>query len=317
MAINRDGYASLIESVQEAVSTSTAGTATDGSGTSGIQWGHSSIGGAMNAMQLAQWLASQMGGGKPSPNAFTTAAKSGGRGNFASSNRTSVKGGKGSSSAKASVGTAAKRGAITEADIEEALAILDEASWNTGEFSGMKSGYDIAKALNAGKTFSGSNTLGKGPKGGRKTNLGSGRPTGSSATYGTTGTNATRQEVAEAGAEYWNQGRFSGMKSGYDLARALGSGTFGSGGTTTSKAPKSRKTNLGSGRPTGSSATYGTTGTSATRQEVAEEEDFDILDAILAEGIELYGEEGLAEILADFAETGEVSDELALLLSDE
>jgi hypothetical protein len=107
------------------------------------------------------------------------------------------------------------------------------------------------------------------------------------------------------------------MKSGYDLARALGSGTFGSGGTTTSKAPKSRKTNLGSGRPTGSSATYGTTGTSATRQEVAEEEDFDILDAILAEGIELYGEEGLAEILADFAETGEVSDELALLLSDE
>jgi hypothetical protein len=198
----------------------------------------------MNAMQLAQWLASQMGGGKPSPNAFTTAAKSGGRGNFASSNRTSVKGGKGSSSAKASVGTAAKWGAITEADIEEALAILDEASWNTGEFSGMKSGYDIAKALNAGKTFSGSNTLGKGPKGGRKTNLGSGRPTGSRATYGTTGTNATRQEVAE-------------------------------------------------------------------------EEDFDILDAILAEGIELYGEEGLAEILADFAETGEVSDELALLLSDE
>jgi hypothetical protein len=247
MAINRKGYSSLIESVQEAVSTSTAGTATDGSGTSGIQWGHSSIGGAMNAMQLAQWLASQMGGGKPSPNAFTTAAKSGGTAKSATSNKASVKGGKGgkgSSYAKASVGTAAKRGAITEADIEEALAILDEASWNTGEFSGMKSGYDIAKALNAGKTFSGSNTLGKGPKGGRKTNL-------------------------------------------------------------------------GSGRPTGSSATYGTTGTSATRQEVAEEEDFDILDAILAEGIELYGEEGLAEILADFAETGEISDELALLLSDE
>jgi hypothetical protein len=46
-------------------------------------------------------------------------------------------------------------------------------------------------------------------------------------------------------------------------------------------------------------------------------EDWDILDEILAEGIELYGEEGLAEILADFAETGEISDELALLLSDE
>jgi hypothetical protein len=46
-------------------------------------------------------------------------------------------------------------------------------------------------------------------------------------------------------------------------------------------------------------------------------EDWDILDEILAEGIELYGEDGLAEILADFAETGEISDELALLLSDE
>jgi len=46
-------------------------------------------------------------------------------------------------------------------------------------------------------------------------------------------------------------------------------------------------------------------------------EDWDILDEILAEGIELYGEDGLAEILADFAKTGEISDELALLLSDE
>jgi len=46
-------------------------------------------------------------------------------------------------------------------------------------------------------------------------------------------------------------------------------------------------------------------------------EDWDILDEILAEGIELYGEDGLAEILSDFAETGEISDELALLLSDE
>jgi hypothetical protein len=42
-------------------------------------------------------------------------------------------------------------------------------------------------------------------------------------------------------------------------------------------------------------------------------EDWDILDEILAEGIELYGEDGLAEILADFAETGEITDELAEL----
>lgn len=44
------------------------------------------------------------------------------------------------------------------------------------------------------------------------------------------------------------------------------------------------------------------------------EEDFDIIDEILAEGLELYGEEDLAEILADFEETGEISEELADLL---
>lgn len=44
------------------------------------------------------------------------------------------------------------------------------------------------------------------------------------------------------------------------------------------------------------------------------EEDFDIIDEILAEGIEAYGEDGLVEILADFEETGEISDELADLL---
>ena len=46
-------------------------------------------------------------------------------------------------------------------------------------------------------------------------------------------------------------------------------------------------------------------------------EDWDLIDEILAEGLELYGEDGLAEILADYAETGEISEELALLLSDE
>lgn len=43
-------------------------------------------------------------------------------------------------------------------------------------------------------------------------------------------------------------------------------------------------------------------------------EDWDILDEILAEGLELYGEDGLEEILADFAETGEMSEELADLI---
>jgi hypothetical protein len=46
-------------------------------------------------------------------------------------------------------------------------------------------------------------------------------------------------------------------------------------------------------------------------------EEVDPIDLILAEGIELYGEEGMTEILADFAETGEISEELAGLLVNE
>ena len=49
---------------------------------------------------------------------------------------------------------------------------------------------------------------------------------------------------------------------------------------------------------------------------VKEDEDFDLIDEILAEGLELYGEEELAEILADFEETGEISEELADLISE-
>jgi hypothetical protein len=43
-------------------------------------------------------------------------------------------------------------------------------------------------------------------------------------------------------------------------------------------------------------------------------EEVDPIDLILAEGIELYGEEGMTKILADFAETGEISEELAGLI---
>ena len=54
---------------------------------------------------------------------------------------------------------------------------------------------------------------------------------------------------------------------------------------------------------------------------VAEEEDededfddFDVIDEILAEGLEMYGEEGMTVILSHFAETGEIPQELADLL---
>ena len=74
--INRNSYRSLLESVQEAVSPATAGSIKGGvrrtrrspasqsapAAGQNVQWGDSSIGGAMNAMELAQWLNSQTGG---------------------------------------------------------------------------------------------------------------------------------------------------------------------------------------------------------------------------------------------------------------
>lgn len=47
-----------------------------------------------------------------------------------------------------------------------------------------------------------------------------------------------------------------------------------------------------------------------TEEQVDSVEQWDEIDEILAEGIEMYGEDGLVEILADFAETGELSEEL-------
>ena len=58
-------------------------------------------------------------------------------------------------------------------------------------------------------------------------------------------------------------------------------------------------------------------GASVGTASIAEEGDWDILDEILAEGLELYGEDGLEEILTSFAVSGEMSQELADLLSDE
>jgi hypothetical protein len=47
---------------------------------------------------------------------------------------------------------------------------------------------------------------------------------------------------------------------------------------------------------------------------LSEEEDFDVIDEIIAEGIELYGEENFIAILEHFNETGEIPEELVDLL---
>ena len=52
---------------------------------------------------------------------------------------------------------------------------------------------------------------------------------------------------------------------------------------------------------------------------LSEEQDdgvLDVIDEIIAEGIEVYGEENFIEILEHFNETGEISEELLDLLDD-
>lgn len=43
---------------------------------------------------------------------------------------------------------------------------------------------------------------------------------------------------------------------------------------------------------------------------------FDAIDQVIAEGIEIYGEKGMVAILEDFADTGEISEELSGLLDE-
>lgn len=54
----------------------------------------------------------------------------------------------------------------------------------------------------------------------------------------------------------------------------------------------------------------------SVKPEAAISEEFDFVDAVLAEGLELYGEENLAIILEHFEQTGELSEELADLISN-
>lgn len=235
MSIDRNSYLSLIESVNEAVvgkpvrvpttkvapkaaktakTTATKVTSTaaskpvnksaggggQGGGGSGIQWGDPSIGGARNAMELAQWLNKQ-----------------------------------------------AVPGLVNDAQA---------ASVKTAAASG-GAGLKEAKVAGAKKASTSAATTAK-----------------------TAGANGSGLQ--------WGHKSIGGAMNAKELAQWLNS-----------QSAASAKNNPVS---------------SSSGSAIAEEEDFDMIDEILAEGIELYGEEGLAEILADFEETGEISEELADLL---
>lgn len=121
---------------------------------------------------------------------------------------------------------------------------------------------------------------------------------------------ATQSSPAAGQNVQWGDRSIGGAMNATELAQWLNSQSggmaVGSGDSvtpSTSSAPKrvvSRRT--AKPKPSTTAGVY--------------ETKFDIIDQILAEGLELYGEEGLEEILADFEETGELSEELLDLISE-
>lgn len=239
--INRNSYRSLLESVQEAVSPATAGSIKGGvrrtrrspasqsapAAGQNVQWGDSSIGGAMNAMELAQWLNSQTGG-------MAAAAPAGISPSTAPTAPT----------AKA-VRRTAKPKPSTTAGISEEYDddFLDQIIDELGEAR------LVAKI-------------------------------------------ATRK-----------------LGKTVPSSKASASTAGGMGRMTTSTRPGTPS----SSGPSGEKLSHFLNSQSGAKPV---KEDFDIIDEILAEGLDLYGEEELAEILADFEETGELSEELLDLISE-
>lgn len=316
MAINREGYASLIESVQEAVSSSKTSTGAvnravsrrafstrNTSGGNQIPWGDPSIGGARNGEELAQWLASQQGGefrsgGKP--NTMTIGTEDGPVAGAFQRNASSV-----TSRSTGSSTASSKRPTALGLPTGSGLGKTTTGSSTTASTAGRVSG----KSPKSNSRKFTSTTSGKtSTSGGSSSKPSAKRPTVSVADV---------QEALDI-LEELNESKWaSGAALSYQLQNMQNSGPSVStgaskGGLRSRRNPLARTSGTSS---TGSSTS--TKGTAATTAGSVVSEDWDILDEILAEGIELYGEDGLAEILADFAETGEISDELALLLSDE
>lgn len=372
MAINRDAYKSLVESVNEATSMSASSkggvsrvrggrAATTSNTQSGqLQWGSPAIGGAMNATELAQWLASQSAGMSPNDDSNTVSSQRSGK--MTNANTLGVSDGSeriGSSrnatnytmrstpagvkkftlpyatdaagvvsgsrvgSFAQSTGSAKKSSPVA-AGMRAAGMSPNDNSWGGAGVYGAKNAEDLARILNQMQNSGPSATTGasKGRPKSRKSTI-SNRKSGTSGTSVSTPSSkspmvsvADVQEALDILAEaQWA----SGEALSYQLNRMQNAGPSATTGA--SKGGVRSRSNPLSNRRPGSGVTtpkapkpltLGTGGVSA----MSEDEEWDILDEILAEGLELYGEEGLEEILADFAETGEMSEELADLLGE-
>jgi hypothetical protein len=348
MAINREGYSSLIESIQEATSMAPSSkggvsrirggraAATSNTRTGQVQWGDPSIGGAMNASELAAFLASQQGKSSPTPSVADGAGVASVRkaANFTqrstpagvkkstlpfATDAAGVVSGSRAGSFAQSTGGAKKSSSSVAA---QRSTSSNNNSWGGSGVFGAKNAEDLARILSQ-MSYDGpsASTSGKDKMRSRKSSASNRTSSASSSSKPAAKRPATVSvaDVQEALdiLEELNESKWaSGEALSYQLNRMQNSGPSASTGASKGGV-RSRGNQLSNRRP-GS----GTTAPKAPKPTLGGgvdtmSEDWDILDEILAEGIELYGEDGLAEILADFAETGEISDELALLLSDE
>lgn len=302
MAINRDAYKSLVESVNEATSMAPSSSkggvsrirggraaATSNTRTGQIQWGDPSIGGAMNAAELAQWLdsqSSQSAGTSPNDDSNTVSSQRSGK--MTNANTLGVSGVERIGSPRNATNSTMRS---TPAGVKKFT--LPYATDAAGVVSGSRVG-SFAQSTGSAK---------------RSSSL------------------VAPQRSTSSNDNSWGGAGVFGAKNAEDLARILSQKSYDGPSTSTGASkgrPKSRKGTV-SNRKSGTSGTSGSMPSSkspmvsvADVQEaldiLAEDEEWDILDEILAEGLELYGEDGLEEILADFAETGEMSEELADLI---
>lgn len=370
MAISRNAFQSLVESVQEATSAPSVTASTSGKGkvrvSSGrgsvsdimqgiangtINWGDASIGGAMNAAELSQWLAGQMDSGKPSvgvtPNVDVPDAVSGSGSNFG----TTTGGGKTKKPSSGKPGLSTSAGA--ESGVVGSRGRNPMTSTSTGGSRKTPSNFDMAirppetstTSSGASSTSSGKSSKSSKPKTKSRVAFGSAGAASSRSGGAASRASATRtvadsvdlsdlvdalSMIVEANRPYippnlsgaaLSQYLHNLSQGGLNLGVETGaSGYRASRHTSTRRGGNKRPTTTGGGGTTintggGIGAMGGGMGGGVS--SVGLGEDFDILDEILAEGLELYGEDGLAEILADFAETGEMSQELADLLGAE
>lgn len=384
MAISRNAFQSLIESVQEAIclnelspmerpgvpiankpkpktarpsldvpsgrpkkSSDSVSDIMQGIANGTIKWGDASIGGAMNATELSLWLAGQMGSGKPSVG-ITPTLDAGGEiiGGSRPNSGTTTGGGKTKRPSSGKPGLSTSVGA--ESGVVGSRGRNPMTSTSTG--GPRKTQFDMAirppavlpTSSGTSSTSSGKSSKSSKPKTKSRVAFGSAGAASSRSGGAASRASATRtvadsvdlsdlvdalSMIVEANRPYIPSNLSGSALTQYlnNLSQGgqdVGAETGASGYRANSAASRLTSTRRrGNKRPTitgGGGTTINTgggiSGMGGGVSSVGLGEDFDILDEILAEGLELYGEDGLAEILADFAETGEMSQELADLL---